>query len=241
MGAEEFSHFADGLLQPDEDGARNNGVPDVERVEMWHVLDKFADVVVVEAVTGVDPHAHLVRVNSRARVPGDFLATRATGGRVGVRAGVQLDSLSADAVRGIDLREFGVDKGADLDFRDMKFPDDEFEPLHIAGDIKPALGGDFLAVLRHETNFLRLDADRMARHGRGRGHFEIERDEDVAGQFLDVGILNMAAILPQMDGDGGDAGLLRDPRRFKHAGFGRKSRFPTAVTGLAQSGHMIDV
>src|SRR5579863_5634687 len=119
-GAQQLEHFRDRLIEPDKNGAGNNRVPDVQGVEMRHVLNIFADIAVMEAVAGIDPQTHLVRKSRRAPVTGQFIMTLARGGGVGVSPGVQFDALGADAMGRLHLRDLRVDEGADLDFRGMK-------------------------------------------------------------------------------------------------------------------------
>src|SRR5690242_7012242 len=93
--ANQFKHVPNRLFQPDEDGAGNNRVPDIESVEMGHVLNIFADVVVVEAVPGVDLESNFVCKNGRAAMTDELFLTPGRGGGVGIGAGVQLDTFGS--------------------------------------------------------------------------------------------------------------------------------------------------
>jgi hypothetical protein len=123
----------------------------------------------------------------------------------------------------------------------VEFADDALEARDIGSDVEAALGGDFLAALGHEADFLRLEVERLLGHAGGRGHFEVEREVDVAGDFADVGFLDVAAVFAEVNGDGVDAGVLGDAGGFEDAGFGREAAFPSAVTGFAEGGNVVDV
>jgi hypothetical protein len=237
--AQEDDHFINGRGEAHKDGARDDRVADVESVKMGNVLDVFADVGVMEAVPGVDLKAAIMGVGGGAGVAGELLAAGLEGDGIGISAGVELDYLSAEVMRAIDLRGIGVDEGTDLDFRGLEFRDDDLELGGIRAEIEAALRGDFLAIFGHEANFLRLEAKRLADHrGRG-GHLEIERDAKVAGEIADIGLLDVAAVLAEMDGDAIGAGFFGDLRGLEDGGFRREALFPIAIARFAQSGDMI--
>ncbi len=241
MAAEEGEDFEDGLLETDEQGAGDDGVADVEGLQVRYFLDVFARVGVVEAVAGVDAQAEFVGVGGSVGVARDFLVAGAGGGGVGVGAGVELDDLRAGAMGGVDLGQLRVDEGADLDFRGVEIADDVADADQIAGDVEAALGRDFLAAFGHEADFVRAVKEGLLGHGVGRGHFEIERHGERGGEFAHIVVLDMAAILAQVDGDRFGAGLLAEPRGLEHAGFRRQATLPVAVARLPQGGDVIDV
>ncbi len=241
VAAKEGVNFDDGLLEADEEGAGDDGVADVEGADVGHFLDVFADVGVVEAVAGVDAEAKFVGVRGGVGVARDFLVAGAGGGSVGIGPGVELDNLGAGAVGGVDLGEFGVDEGADADFRGVEIADDVAQAGGIAGDVEAAFGGDFLAAFGHEADFVRAVEKRLLGHGVGRGHFEIERDGERGGELAHVVFLDMAAILAQMDGDRFGTGLFADACGGEDAGLGRQAALPIAVARLAQRGDVVDV
>ena len=141
---------------------------------------------------------------------------------------MELDDLRASAMRRLDLLDVGVDEGADQDLRGDELLHDGPDADEIAGDIESTLGRDFLPVLRNEANFLGLVLERLLEHRRGGRHLEVERKGDRARDGLDVGFLNVAAVLAEMDGDGVGAGLLGDARRLEDVRFGAQAGFPIA-------------
>jgi hypothetical protein len=239
--AEKHEHFIHSLSEADENGARDNGVADVEGVEMGDVLKIFANVGVVKTVAGVDLKAALVGVGGGAGVTREFLATRERAGGVGVVAGMKLDAVSAEMMRAIDLRGIGVDERADADLRGLELADDDFKRSGISPEIEAALGGDLLAILGDEADFFGLEAESLLDHRRCGGHFEIEWDANFAGDITDVGFLDMAAILAQVHRDGIGAGLFADLRRLDHGGLWGEALTPVAIARFAERGHVIDV
>jgi hypothetical protein len=71
-------------------------------------------------------------------------------------------------------------------------------------------------------------------HFIGDGHFEIKPRCDGTANQLDVAILDMPPIFPQVGGDGIGTRLFRFDRRLHRVGIGRAAR-------LAQRRHVVDV
>ena len=241
MRTKQGDHFRDSLAKSDVDGAGNDGMADIECVEMRNVFDILADVGVVEAMAGVDAQAEIVGMRGGAGVARQFPAAGGSGGGVGVVAGVEFDGAGVGATGGVDLWQIGIDEDADLNFGRGQPGDDGLEPARVGHGVKAALGGDFLAVLGHEADFIRLEEKGLANHRRRRGHFEIEGDVDHAGEAADVGRLDMAAIFAQVDGDGLGAALLGKARGLEDAGFGREASFPVAVAGFAKGRDVVNI
>jgi hypothetical protein len=149
--------------------------------------------------------------------------------------------VGAGPVGGIDLLEIGIDEGADFDLGGTKLGNDFLEALDVGRDIQTALGRDFFTAFGNETDFLGLEAQRLLRHGRSGGHLEVERNADGAQKLAHVGLLDMTAIFAQMHGNGVGPSAFGEVRGFENIGFRRESDLPSAITGLAQRGDVIDV
>ena len=187
------------------------------------------------------PQAGLVRVGRGASVPGQFLLARGTGGGVRIGSGVQLDGLRPDAMGRVDLRQVGVDEGADLDFRAMKLGDEALEPVHVGHHVEPAFGGDFLTAFRHETDFLRLDEKRLvviatvAAISRFSGIRRARDNSLTSASWIWRRSSRRWTVMASTPACSASRAAART------FGSGGETCFPVAVTGLAQRGHMIDV
>jgi hypothetical protein len=111
-------------------------------------------------------------------------------------------------------------------------------------DIEAALGGDFLAAFRDEADGVGPQGEREGGHRRGAGHLEVEPGADLfraAGQ--DVALLDVAAVLAQVDGDA--VGARRSQRKARATGSGSTvaahGGAGLPVAGLAEGGAVVDV
>ena len=94
------------MPESDEHGAGDDGVADVERVEVGDGKCS-GNVPVVEAVPGIDAEAELVGERGAVNEPFDLGGSGGGAGGVGVGAGVKLDVLRADIGGGANLVEIG--------------------------------------------------------------------------------------------------------------------------------------
>ena len=85
----------------------------------------------------------------------------------------------------------------------------------VAGHVEAALGRDLLPVLGHEADLVRLEEQRLGDHRRRGRHFQVERNAQRAAQLAHVGVLDVPAILAQVDGDLRRAGALGQPRGLR--------------------------
>ena len=103
-----------------------------------------------------------------------------------------------------------------------------------ADHIQPALGGQFLALFRHQAHVLRTNTQRDLHHLVGHRHFQIHARLQRLAQDFHVRVLDVAAILAQVQGDRVRPGGFRHQRRLHRAGIKRAAR-------LAQGGDVVDV
>ena len=183
---------------------------------------------IIESVAGIKPHPRLA--DESARVSNLFnlcdyfgavcIPTEIPEG-MGVGAGVDLADLETAVLGRLDLVGFSVDKRTDDDSSVPKPSDDTAEPILLSGDIKSALGGDFLTALGNEHGKLGLGFAGDGDHLLGRGHFEVELDLDQLRKATEIVILDVAAIFPEMQGDtirAAELGLGCCPDRVRFVG-----------------------
>jgi hypothetical protein len=104
----------------------------------------------------------------------------------------------------------------------------------LTDDIEATFGGYFGAVLRDECHLIGQDAAGNFSHGRSDGRLKVELDLDCLFQQVEVAVLDMPPIFPQMNRDGIGTpkfGLGCSPDRIGFNG----------TTGLPDCGDMINV
>src|SRR6266545_56798 len=154
--------------------------------------------------------------------------------RVAVAAGVELDDVRLGAVRGLHVVEVGVDEERHLDLGVVERLDDAADRVAPGDDVEPALGGEPLAPLRDEGRDVRLRLVGDLHHVLGRGHLAVEPGRDGLPHDLEVALLDVAAILAEVDRDLVGAAQLRE-----HRG-GDRVRVLRAA-GLAERRDVVDV
>ena len=140
----------------------------------------------------------------------------------------------ANARSRFDLRQFGIDEDAGHDAGVGQAGDDIVQPGFLDQDIETAFGGDFVTAFRHQHGHFRLQLTGDADHFVGRRHFQIQFGLGQITQAPDVGILNVTAIFPQMNGNAvrtAEMGFDGAPDGVRFIGAAR----------LAQRGDVVDV
>ena len=102
----------------------------------------------------------------------------------------------------------------------MQAFDGGFEFRSLRHDIEAAFGRDLFALFRNEADFIRHDAQGNIDNLRRVAHFEIQLRHDVFAQPLDVAILNVATVGPQMGDDALRTGALTNRGRRHGIGLG---------------------
>lgn len=230
---DQLFHFADGAFEADEYGAGNDGVSDVELVNAVESGDR-ANVVVVEAVSHVENQA------LRDGVESGFAEAFECGGAGGRSAcfcpgsGVQLHGGDIQLCGFANLFDVGVDEQADEDPGSGQLCGALTDPLCVCDDVKSAFGGDFFATFGNECGLVRegleCDTGDFVRHG----HFEIESEPDGFAKDAYVAILNVSAVLTQVNCDGVSATQFGQHCGLHRVWFG-------AASGLSNGGNVIDV
>jgi hypothetical protein len=138
------------------------------------------------------------------------------GMRVGT--GMNLTDLGSDPSSRLDLPGVCVDKHTGHDASLGEFANGSTNPFttscQLSCDIQATLSRYLMAALRHEHRHLGLEGARNPNHLVSSGHLEIELNVREVAQTAHILILNMAAILAQMDGNAVSAtemGLDRSP------------------------------
>ena len=99
------------------------------------------------------------------------------------------------------MPRIGIEEEADGDARIFESTDDIGGLLPLAGDVQSALGGDLFAPLRHEGRLVRLHLAGDRQHLRFAGHFQVELDGNGLAEDPQIALLDVAAVLAEMDGD----------------------------------------
>jgi len=188
---------------------------------MGNVFNILAHIRIMKTVSGIDLQAEIGGMRGGAGVAREFFSAGPRRGGVGVMTGVEFHGKGARAMSGVNLRKIGIDERADANFHRSQLGNDRLDPAFIGNHIKTSLGGDFLPVFRHQTDFIRFKEKRLANHRRSRGHFQIKRNLNGAGKTTDIGGLDVTPVLAQMDGNGLGAALFSQARGFENIGFGR--------------------
>src|SRR5690606_4738977 len=100
-----------------------------------------------------------------------------------------------------------------------------------------------LPAFRYQADRVRLQIERKLGHRRRASHLQIEPGRLGSPQTQHVLILDMPAILPQMDGNAIRTGLLATKREVNRIGLDVSSRGNSRhpVTGLTQGGTVINI
>jgi len=104
--------------------------------------------------------------------------------------------------------------------------------------LKPS---DFLAVFRHHADEVRADGERDVEDLAGVAHFEIELGGDVLTQEAYIGVLNVAAVSPQVNGDGMSASGLGLQGGSEDGRLGVRRVQHRTIARLAQRDDVVDV
>ena len=118
--------------------------------------------------------------------------------RGAIAATVQLDQRRANRGTGFQLIWVGIDEQADPDAGFPQCVNRSLQGSVGVGDIESALGGDFLAILRHQADEGRFHLQRDVENFEGVAHFEIHLGVDLFAQFEDVGVLDVPPVLAQV-------------------------------------------
>ena len=123
----------------------------------------------------------------------------------------------------------------------MEALDCGLEFFALRNHIETSLGRDFFAFFRDETSFIGHDAQGNIDNLGRVAHFEIQLRDNVFTQSLNVAVLNVAAIRPQMRNDPFCTSALTHGRRCDRIGLGVLRFRHRGVTRLPQCRDVIDI
>ena len=149
-------------------------------------------------------------------------------------SGMDLDHGRAQLCRHLDLVRVGRDKQRHPDAGIVEPRDEGGQRIVLADHVQPALGGEFLAALRHQAHGVGFCGERDPQHVLGGRHLEIQRLRYLGLQAGHVAVADMAAVLAQMRGDAVGACLdrrERGPHRIR----------PFAAPCVTQGGDVVDI
>src|SRR4051812_35407887 len=133
---------------------------------------------------------------------------------VRIRPGVQLDRRYSELSGLFDRGTRRIYEEADPDARVGQSIDCILDSLRVGHDVQPAFRRDFLTALRHKSHLLGFDATGDLQHLRDASHLEIEVRADGLLQTLDVVVLDVAAVFPQVRRDSIGTGCFAGERGF---------------------------
>ena len=147
---------------------------------------------------------------------------------------MDLDVIGAALVGGLDLLLVRIDEQADDDAVVAQALGGVGDGFEVEDDIQAPLGGQLLAFFRHQGDLFRFDPQGDAHHLLGSGHLQVQLGLHGLAQDFQVAVLDVATVLPQVDGDPLGPGQLTHGGRCHRIGF-----HPAA--GLAHGCDVIDV
>ena len=161
--------------------------------------------------------------------------------RVGVAAGVQFNDRSLEGGGSIDLAVVGVEEKADKNIGLIEFLNHGAKRVDFGDGVEASFGGDFGTVFGDEANFSRLEAEGEVEHGWGGGHFEVELLAAFLAEAKNVVVLDMSAILSEVNGDRVRTGAEAEQGGGNGVGLRHDTKDGDAVPRLTKGGEVIDV
>ena len=128
----------------------------------------------------------------------------------------------------------GIEKEADGNARIFELTNDIGRLLPLGNDIQTAFGRHFFTAFRHECRLVRLYLAGDRQHLALAGHLQVKFDGHCLAEDPQIALLNVAAILAEMEGD------AVGPPQFRQCG--RPDRIGLeSPPDLADRCHVIDV
>jgi hypothetical protein len=208
----------------------------VSDVKLGHLgqTSYVGDIQIIKAVSGVQRESRGQRRLAGARQGRELQGAIVPFKSVCVSPGVQLDGDGAKLGGDFHLRRVGVDEQAHGQ-PGVSTPRDRFrDAVSVADDVKPALGGHFLAALRHERDLIGSQFERDLYDFRSDRRLKIEPSSHRLAQDSQISILDMPPIFAEMDCDSVSARELGERRGPDRVGL-------AAAASLADRGDVIDV
>ncbi len=197
-------------------------MPDVEFLYLGNLGDR-AEVSRREAVAGV--YGKLELGGERGGFAQSPERRRITG-VVGEVAGVKLYRVGTDLPGHANGRFVRTDEQTCPDAGLPQRGNGALDSRRVLHNVEPSLRGDFLASLRDESYLIRTAGDCNRDHLVGAGEFQVEIGPDGGPQNSHVGVLDVAAVFPEVCGDPVHADFLADKGGFDGVGLVSTSRLP---------------
>ena len=197
-------------------------------------LGNRGDIVNGKAVSGIHHQPHFAAEMGAVFNTRQLLRLFGCGGGIGIGAGVQLNHRRAHIAGGLDLCFIGINKQRHADACLSERVGKIGHALLLRQHIKPAFGGHFGALFRHQTHILRHHFQRIGQHFIGERHFQIHARFDGGADGEHVVVADMAAVFTQMQGNQIGAVGFGQKRRFQRAGIHR-------AACIAHGGNMVDI
>ena len=160
--------------------------------------------------------------------------------RVGVR--VQLETRHVVlVVERRDLAQVGIDEDGDPDAGGDEAPGRGPHLVAAPDQVEAALGRDLVRPLGHQGDLLGADPLGEREHRFVGRDLEVEPASDDPPQLDDVLILDVAAVLAEMDRDAECSRLLGEPRRLDRVRIAHQARLPhgrDVIDVHRQGGHV---
>ena len=179
-------------------------------IQLLHFRDSGdgLDVVIVQAMTGIDAQPQTVGIASSLLNPRQLLELFCRAGRIGIASGVDFDIGSANRHGCIDLGMIRIDEQRHLSANLRQAADGRLHLGKLTGDIQSPFGGHFGPLLRYQADEVRLDTAGDSHHLLGDRHLQVHWGLQCLAQNFHVPIRDMTTILAQVDGDAIGARLL---------------------------------
>ena len=154
-------------------------------------------IVVIQAMAGIHLQPMRMGMFRRAANALEFVLEFRDAVRIGIFSCVQFHHRCSGAACRIDLLFVRVDEQGHADSRFGTARAGCFDAVEISLYVQPALSGQFFAAFRHQTQIMRLDAQRDVDHFVGDGAFQIHASLQHVAQHFHITVLNVAAVLAQ--------------------------------------------
>lgn len=216
------AHLAHRLGDPREHGHAHDRVSDVELFDLGDGRD-WRDIAHGEAVPGVHFESERDGLARTSAQRGErALVVRVV--RVG--AGVQFNRLGTQPRGALNDHGHRVNKERRADSRGAESGDRGLQHVARLGHVEPAFRCHLGALLRHEGDLRRPQPFGNQEHLLGAGHLEVERGPAADRQLLDVGVLHVPPIFPQVRRNAVRAGRFACQGGCDGVGFIGLSRLP---------------
>lgn len=172
-------------------------------VQFVHALDRShgADVVIGQPMAGMQGHAGLANESPGLLEFIELFHLPGAAACQGILSGVKFHGRHLQRGGHVKLPQIGIEEETNGDACVFESADDFDRFFSLADDIQAAFGRDLFTAFRHEGHLIRpyLAGDRQ--HARLAGHFQVELDGHGLAEDLQIAILNVAAILAEVNRD----------------------------------------